>query len=86
MIGGLAMRTDMEGNKYYDADEARQALGISRSTFDKLVADTKTQKYRRKNDRKLYYRVEDIEALKTRPDEFEPVTDDGGRPALALAY
>ena len=80
------MHTDQAGNRYYDTEEALQALDVSRSTFDKWISDTKTQKYRRKNDKKNYYRVEDIEGLKNRPSEFFPVEDgEISRPAPALA-
>ena len=61
-----------------------QALGIGRSTFQKLVTDEKVPKYRRSRDKKHYYRVEDIEALKNLPDEFHRV-DGEDRAALAVA-
>ena len=73
--GRKAVHTDAEGHKYYTAEEAWHALKVGRSTFEKMIADEKVQKYRRSRDRRYYYRVEDIEGLKKRPDRFYPADE-----------
>ena len=79
------MHTDAQGHRYYSAEEAWGVLGVRRSTFDRLVKDKKVKKYRKAGDRKYYYRVEDIEALKQRRDvEFKPV-DEAEKEGTALA-
>jgi hypothetical protein len=67
--------TDKQGNKYYDIEEGMRVLGVSRSTFLKMVSAAKLGKYRRERDRKVYYRVEDVEALKDRPAEMWLITE-----------
>lgn len=60
------MVQDKQGNKYYDVLEGMQVLGVGRSTFHKRVAGL--PEFRQEHDsRKVFYRVEDIEALKTTP-------------------
>ncbi len=63
--------TDEQGNRFYPADEAAKVMGVSRSTFGRLAAELK--KYKRDRDRKVYYRVEDVEALKSRPAQIKPI-------------
>ena len=80
--------SDKQGNSFYTAKEAWEALKVSRSTFEKWAEDKKIQKYKRKADRRIYYRVEDVESLKPAEDEFFPIKEEktnGGRAALAFA-
>lgn len=68
------MMTDKQGNRYYTAEEALDVLGVSRSTFQKMAS--KLTKYRRARDKRHYYRVEDIEKLKSPSDEFWPIREE----------
>lgn len=69
------MMTDSRGTKYLDVYEAMQKLGVQRSTFDRMIADAKIQKFKRARDKKHYYRLQDIESLKAQPNEFRPVNE-----------
>lgn len=64
--------TDREGVQYYSALEAAKALGVSRATLDRLAS--KFQRYKKDRDRKVYYRVDDIETLKDQPAEMRPIS------------
>lgn len=59
------MITDQAGNRYYSVEEAMQVLGMKRTMFQQMANNL--AKYRQEGDRRHYYRVEDIEALKDRP-------------------
>lgn len=68
------MRTDDEsGQEYYDVAEALRVVGVSRGTFDKLVSQAHITPWKTRGDRKHYYRKEDIEGLKSRPQRFYPL-------------
>lgn len=79
--------TDEEGNRYYDVDDACTALNISRSTFLKRAKDAGLGKWSQEGDKKVYWRVEDVEGLKNRPVKMRPVVEKPkkGRAALAFA-
>lgn len=68
--------TQQNGQEYMEIQEAARVLGITRKTLEKHAEARGIQKYRRGLRNKIFFRREDIDALKDwlftiRPDEDE---------------
>lgn len=68
--------TQQNGQEYMEIQEAARVLGITRKTLEKHAEARGIQKYRRGLRNQIFFRREDIDALKDwlftiRPDEDE---------------
>lgn len=68
--------TQQNGQEYIEIQEAADALGITRKTLEKHANARRIQKYRRGLRNQVFYKREDIDALKDwlftiRPEDNE---------------
>lgn len=67
------LRKDKHGQAYYSIHDALNVLGISRRTFEMRKRELGIMAWKPRNERKFYYRVDDILLMKQEDDEFLPV-------------